>query len=69
MDDEEVNELVEGREKKRSSSFIRRAFKSSAKRCKWNFGFVLVFTDRQYELYSATRNDREQWVRVLSAIA
>ena len=30
---------------------------------------MLRFPDKEYELYSPTRNDREQWVHLLSTIA
>ena len=51
---------------------------NSAKRCKWNFAFTLKFKDeadgkdgatKGYELYSPTRIDRAQWVKILSTIA
>ena len=33
--------------------------------CKWNFGFMLKFPEKTYELYAPTRKEREKWVEVL----
>ena len=38
-------------------------------RCSWNFGFKLIFADKQYELYAATKKDRDQWIKVLGTLA
>ena len=34
--------------------------------CQWNFPFLLVFADKEYELYAPTRADRDEWVQKLS---
>ena len=60
---------MEKRERERSNSFIRRMMKKKIKKCSWNFAFKLVFRDKEYELYAPNRNDRTQWVKILSAIA
>lgn len=68
IDDSEVSDLLAEREKKRSSSFFRRALQEKVVRCSWNFPFVIEFPDKQYECYAPTRNDRDEWVHVLSTI-
>ena len=69
MEDEEIEENRGRRERERSNSFLRRAFAPKATKCGWNFAFKLSFKDKDYELYAPTRQDRTQWVRILSAIA
>ena len=76
LDDAEIEQKVTDREEKRSKSLLRRMTSKSAKRCKWNFAFQLkvvegdLTTDtKEYELYAPTRNDRAQWVKILSIIA
>ena len=39
------------------------------KRCSWNFAFKLQFEEKEYELYAATRSDRDQWVKILGTVA
>ena len=71
--DEELVELqYEERENKRSRSFLGRHLSSKTERCNWTFAWQLVFhgtNGRAYELYSPTRQERDQWVKVLGAIA
>lgn len=69
LDDEQVKEILDEREEKRSRSFFRRVLHKETQQCSWNFAFRLVFADKEYELYAATRKDREQWVKVLGTIA
>ena len=69
INEEEVKEKLEEREGKRSQSFFRRVMHDEIKRCSWNFAFSLAFHDKEYELYAATRNDREQWIKILGTIA
>lgn len=69
IEEEEVKEKIEEREGKRSRSFFRIVRKSEAKRCSWNFAFVLKFDEKKYELYAATRADRDIWVKILGTIA
>ena len=58
MDESEVSEKLQERERKRSKSFLR-GKNQELKRCSWNFPFKLAFKDREYELYAPTRADRE----------
>ena len=48
---------------------MRSVFVNEIKSCPWNFSFLLVFKDKEYELYAPTRADREQWIHVLKTIA
>ena len=48
---------------------MRRRMTSEIGSCQWNFPFLMAFEDKEYELYAPTRNDREQWVHILSTIA
>ena len=69
LEDDEINAKVEEREEKRSSSFMKRKLRNQSKRCSWNFAFTLTFIDKEYELYAATRTDRDHWVKILNTIA
>ena len=68
MERAEVQAKVDERERRRSASFIRRR-QEPERHCGWNFAFSLEFSDRTYELYAPTRADRDEWVRILGAVA
>ena len=68
MEQNEVQAKVDERERKRSASFIRRR-QEPERHCGWNFALSLEFSDRTYELYAPTRADRDEWVRILGAVA
>ena len=66
---EELKQKLDDREGKRSKSFFRRVMHEEIKRCSWNFAFKLQFEEKEYELYAATRSDRDQWVKILGTVA
>ena len=69
LDDTEIQSKINEKNEKRSQSFMRRRLTAEVGQCQWNFPFSLQFQDKEYELYAPTRNDREQWIHILSTIA
>ena len=69
LDAQEVDAKVDERNNKRSRSMLSRLAHGRCKKCEWDFGFILTFRSKQFELYSPTRLDRDSWVKVLSTIA
>lgn len=65
ISDDELSERIEQRESRRTKSLLSK----KVAKCSWNFPFSLKFTDRIYELYAPTRNDRDKWLKILGAIA
>ena len=63
LDDNDIEAKVEQRGNKRSRSVLAKFAHGKSQRCKWNFGFTLTFTQKQFELYSPTRTDRDSWVK------
>ena len=69
LTEEEVEDRVEERKQEKSKSLLRRMSTSKVTYCKWNFGFMLKFPEKTYELYAPTRKEREKWVEVLQIVA
>ena len=68
IDDVDIWQRIAQRDEKRSSSWLRRQLTSTIQRCPWNFPFILSFKEKEYELYAASRADRDKIVQVLAAI-
>ena len=71
LSEAEIQERVEEKKpffkRSNSRSLLRKLVNVTY--CKWNFGFVLEFAEREYELYAPTRKERDKWVEVLGAVA
>ena len=59
LDENDIKAKVEERKAKRSKSVFSKIAHGKIKQCSWNFGFILTFKQKQYELYAPTRSDRD----------
>ena len=63
---EDKRDLVSEREVRRSKSFLRNLIRDESRPCDWDWGFILKFKEKEYELYSPTRGDQAYWIKFMS---
>ena len=66
LNDAELDEKLRVRGVKRNKGLFKRG---TIARCSWNFPFTVTFNEKEYELYAPNKQERDQWVNILGAIA